>query len=408
MINKRLDEIEKSDIDALIANSVRENRQLDYKETTPGASDDEKREFLSDVCSFANAAGGFILYGVREQRDDNNQATGIPGAPLGLSGVNIDAEALRLQNILRDGVDPRIPTVQFRAIEGFSEGPVLALRIARSWASPHVVTFKNLSRFYSRNSNGKFQMDSREIRAAFALSESVPERIRRFRDDRLSQIVADETPIAIPSRSKLVLHMIPVSAIEPGAQVNLRRDELEWLKAPSPPQVTGAREYRWRFNLDGFLMYDQVYEGQDIPLVCRSYVQLFRSGIIEAVQVLDHPLGDFISQNFEPLFAQTFSFYIHQLRMLGIEPPIFMLISLLGVKGYRLWVHNDEFSRKLQAEGETLPFDKDTMLLPDILVEEYGAKDVDVLRPAFHALWQAGGWSRCYRYDDNENWIGRL
>jgi hypothetical protein len=40
------------------------------------------------------------------------------------------------------------------------------------------------------------------------------------------------------------------------------------------------------------------------------------------------------------------------------------------------------------------------------MIEEYGAKPEDVLRPAFDALWQAGGWSRCYRYDDEGKWIG--
>lgn len=407
MLNKRLEEIDKSDIDALVTDAVRESRQLDYKEIMPGPTDEEKREFLSDVSSFANAAGGYILYGIKEQRDAANKPTGIPDSASGLSGVNLDAESLRLQNVLRDGVDPRIPTVQFKAIEGFTDGPVLAVRIARSWAAPHMVTFKNLSRFYSRNSNGKFQLDTREIRAAFALSESVPERIRRFRDDRLSLIIADETPIAIPSRSKLVLHLVPVSAVEPGAQVDLRRDNLQWLKATSLPQITGARTHHGRFNLDGFLAYDQVYEGPDNPRLCRTYAQLFRSGSIEAVHVLDHPLGDFISQDFEPIFAQAFDFYIHQMKVLGVEPPIFVLISLLGVKGYHLWVHDDEFSRRFTVEGKNLPFDRDTMLLPDILVERYGGEAEDVLRPAYDALWQAGGWSRCYRYNDEGKWIGR-
>jgi predicted HTH transcriptional regulator len=69
MINKSFDQIEKSDITGLITNEVRENRMLDYKEKLPGSSDSEKTEFLADVSSFANAAGGYILYGIRERRD---------------------------------------------------------------------------------------------------------------------------------------------------------------------------------------------------------------------------------------------------------------------------------------------------------------------------------------------------
>ena len=74
MISKSFDQIEKSDISALIANDVRENRMLDYKEKLPGSSDSEKTELLADVSSFANAAGGYILYGIREKRDARQQA----------------------------------------------------------------------------------------------------------------------------------------------------------------------------------------------------------------------------------------------------------------------------------------------------------------------------------------------
>ena len=68
MIPKRFDEITKADIDALVANGVAEGRTLDYKRTLPGGKDDEKREFLADVSSFANAAGGDIIFGVEEDQ----------------------------------------------------------------------------------------------------------------------------------------------------------------------------------------------------------------------------------------------------------------------------------------------------------------------------------------------------
>ncbi len=61
MINKSFDLIEKADIEALVANEVREGRTLDYKENLPGNSDGDKTEFLADVSSFANASGGYIL-----------------------------------------------------------------------------------------------------------------------------------------------------------------------------------------------------------------------------------------------------------------------------------------------------------------------------------------------------------
>ena len=48
-----------------------ESRYLDYKERLPGDSDEDKRELLADVTAFANTAGGDLLYGVRERREEN-------------------------------------------------------------------------------------------------------------------------------------------------------------------------------------------------------------------------------------------------------------------------------------------------------------------------------------------------
>ena len=83
MINKPFDLIEKADVDALVADEVREGRTVDYKETVPGSADGEKTEFLADVSSFANASGGYIIYGIREKRDGDGKPTGIPESAKG-------------------------------------------------------------------------------------------------------------------------------------------------------------------------------------------------------------------------------------------------------------------------------------------------------------------------------------
>ena len=167
MIPKRFEDISKADIDALVANGVAEGRTIDYKRTLPGGTDEEKREFLADVSSFANAAGGDIIYGVEEDK-------GVPTSANGLPGIDPDKEILRLDSCIRTGIDPRVPAVQIKAVVGFPAGPVMVLRVPKSWSSPHMVTFKNSSRFFSRTNAGKFQMDVTEIRSAFALSEELP------------------------------------------------------------------------------------------------------------------------------------------------------------------------------------------------------------------------------------------
>jgi hypothetical protein len=407
MLNKLFEDIGKADIEGLVAEAVRESRTLDYKEMLPGNSDDDKKEFLYDVSSFANASGGFIIYGVRESRDASGKPAGIPEAAEGLCVPNVDTEILRLESIIRSGIDPRIPSVRVKEIAGFKNGSVIILRVGQSWALPHMVIYKNASRFYSRNSAGKQPLDVREIRAAFALSESVPERIRRFRDERLARIVAEEMPVEVRSRSKFALHIMPVSAVDPSERIEIQQGRLVYLSAPRLSHGGLVREQRSRYNLDGFLVYDQVVEAPNTPLVCRSYAQLFRSGTIEAVAALDHPLGDFLSQDIEVMLIQALQGYVAQIKSLALQPPFFMMLTLLGVKGYRLWVHDDEFPQALRGPGTNQPFDKDVMLLPDIVVENLETPAADLLLPALDALWQAGGWERCLRYDKNRVYVGR-
>jgi hypothetical protein len=75
MIDKSFNTIEKSDIDALVDGKITERGTLEYKAELPSDSDDAKREFLSDISSFANSGGGDILYGVTDERDASGRAT---------------------------------------------------------------------------------------------------------------------------------------------------------------------------------------------------------------------------------------------------------------------------------------------------------------------------------------------
>ena len=106
-IPTQFDDITKADIDALLANGVPEGRTIEYKLTLPGSTDQDKKEFLADISSFANAAGGDLLYGLDAQK-------GVPTAIPGLAIADSDAEIRRLEGIIRTGIDPRIPGVRIK------------------------------------------------------------------------------------------------------------------------------------------------------------------------------------------------------------------------------------------------------------------------------------------------------
>ena len=152
MIQKPIDEIEKADIEALVANGVSEDRTTEFKLELPGRSDGDKKEFLADVSSFSNSTGGDLIYGLEERN-------GVANSTPGIATRDADADKLRLEQIIRSGVDPRMPGIQIHTIDGFPNGPVLIIRVPKSWASPHMVTHQNTSKFYARSTAGKYQLD---------------------------------------------------------------------------------------------------------------------------------------------------------------------------------------------------------------------------------------------------------
>ncbi|HRW83763.1 MAG TPA: ATP-binding protein, partial [Methanothrix sp.] len=153
--DKPLDMLEEADIQRLMEDEVPESKVIDYKRRLPGPSDLEKREFLRDVSSFANASGGHLIYGVAEEN-------GVPVKIPGLAGIDPDKEILRLDSMVQTGIAPRIPGISMRAVPLENERFVIVVRIPKSWASPHMIT-KGSSRFYSRNSAGKYPLDVFEI-----------------------------------------------------------------------------------------------------------------------------------------------------------------------------------------------------------------------------------------------------
>jgi len=98
MFTKRLETINKADIDNLIDSRTAEGKSIEYKRDLPGNSDQNKKEFLADVASFANAGGGDIVYGVDAERDTSGKPTGLPSVAVGLTGVNFDDVVLRLDS----------------------------------------------------------------------------------------------------------------------------------------------------------------------------------------------------------------------------------------------------------------------------------------------------------------------
>ncbi len=381
MISKAIADITEEDLQRLIDDEVGERKTIEYKATLPADLPEAKKEFLADVSSLANSSGGDIVYGMAE-----DPKTGLPTRLVGLAIDNVDKEILRRQALIRDGIEPRLPLVDIQPVNLLNGRVILVIRIPRSWMGPHQVTFRNHAKFYSRDSNGKHQLDVTELRTAFTLSAGLEERIKRFRADRLSNIVADETPVQLGEGARIVVHVVPFSAFELRSGIDVAGavadTSLRELMLPLCRSTSQSR-----YNLDGYLTID--IGAQDRPM---SYFQLFRTGVIEAVdarmlrsnrsadKTIPAPL-------FERNLADSLKRYLTLITKLLVSPPVVVFVSLLNVRGYSLadhvsWDHRD------------FVVDRDVVMLPDTVVESFEGFGADSLAPCFDALWNACGYAK--------------
>jgi hypothetical protein len=159
LFETQLELITESDLQFLIENQVREGYQIEYKQAVlrDGKEKQDKIDFLASVTSFANTIGGDLLIGVEA-------LSGLPVGITGWQGADLDKEKLRIENLLRDLVEPRMGFT-IREIPCSNGNFVMMIRVPWSWAQPHMLKIDQLNRFYYRHSAGKDIMNVTQLRA---------------------------------------------------------------------------------------------------------------------------------------------------------------------------------------------------------------------------------------------------
>src|SRR4051812_21048965 len=100
------------------------------------------------------------------------------------------------------------------------------------------------------------------------------DRLKEFRDERITMILEGEVPVRMEEGARLVLHIIPRHAFDADKNIDLSA-------------IKQGRDFLWpihggsggsvRYNFDG-LLFDSTKDEY-----ATSYVQLFHNGIVEAV-----------------------------------------------------------------------------------------------------------------------------
>lgn len=87
---------------------------------------------------------------------------------------------------------------------------------------------------------------------------------------------------------------------------------------------------------------------------------------------------------------------------LGVDPPVLVMLTLIGVRGYRMTVSAPDFEAGV-------PIDRDDLVVPEIPFEGYETDPQAVaarMRPAFDAVWNACGFPRSPNYGPDGLWQG--
>lgn len=383
--NIPLDKITEDDIQTLIKNKVQEGRRIEYKENRPAIKDEEKKKFLIQVTSFANATGGDIIYGIREENH-------IPTEVSGFEIDNVDIEKQRLANIIRDGVEPHIWGFNINILPLNSGKSIIIVRIPRSYYPPHMVLFGE-RRFYSRGPAGVYPLDVGELRTLFGLATSTAKSIRDFRADRLMRIKNGDAPVPMLKGPTYVLHMVPFDAFGLGFNYDLSAfDQLNEKKLPYITNVM-ATYNSGRLNFDGFISYPG-YAGNNKPTLempARSYTQLFRNGIIESVHMQYNPTKEGnveknINPEYERHIIQGIKEFLKIQTQIDVSPPIAVLLAILGIKGRTISKGNED-----DCSWDAIPFEQDDLVLSEVVLENIDDDISKKMRPLFDIVLNAAG-----------------
>ena len=176
------------DLKVLVENTdYRENEYIDYKlnfaflaaEKGP-VRDAKKTEFKSDVCAFANADGGYLIFGIR---DKNGCASEIKG--IDIKNNDTDRFELDRRNDL-SGVQPKIPQIQFSFIQLASGKYIVVMHIKHDSFAPYVyLEDGKYYKIYRRYGNGKRIMTYTELRQMFNQSLSLDQAVLSYIHQRI-------------------------------------------------------------------------------------------------------------------------------------------------------------------------------------------------------------------------------
>jgi hypothetical protein len=350
---KKLEALTTSDIQQLLENKVSESRTLDYKREIK-FDERGKVDLLCDITAFYNTEGGFMVVGLEEEKDVTGKNTGVPQlSETKVKVSNYDQLRLNIQNLLRDTTNPVITNISFSPLINLDGHDIFIIGIPVTESLPAMVKYSSMSRFYKRNSNGNYLLDTYELSQLFTKAAQLEKQVAEFIQLRRFNIFVDDI---FPSKGlvqAMLLHIVPITHFQEPMDSFSNKDFLNIARTvvESPDDYGhGARYF-----FDGIQA-----DGDDRNR--RAYGLLFRDGSLELFtnspfypQKEGQPAILSIARLLKSLSSQlnrTLNFYQEQ----SIEPPYMLSLSFNNVKDFSISLsEHDHHKVRYPREVFTLP-----------------------------------------------------
>ena len=217
----------------LVSGGVREDVDLEFKQSLYGASEAEKRELGKDVAALANSRGGTLIVGVRSEDEIAVELTPVePG------------HELRLQQTLVSQIAP-VPQVEVRPIEASAGGCYYLLAVPASPGAPHAVRVNDALRYPRREGAHTRYLAESEVADAYR-SRFTDARHQIERLDQVHEEGATSLPLGAPAvpggnETWMVMGLVPNT---PG-NVPMGRRALDRVYAFLDQRQESAIPYTW-------------------------------------------------------------------------------------------------------------------------------------------------------------------
>lgn len=203
----------------LVEGGVREDSDLEFKESLYGGTEGERRSLAGDVAALANTVGGVLVLGVREQDGIARDLI-----PLELS----EEEELRMRQVLASWAAPVPVLAAVHRVPGSKPGQgYFVIAVPRSPDRPHAVRVNEGLRYPVRNGPTTRFLSESEVadayRNRFKIADEIVAQVKRVEDTGVARLDLSEFPW-------LVLSLVPDSPGEMELRHRTVRQLQEWVE----------------------------------------------------------------------------------------------------------------------------------------------------------------------------------